>query len=159
MAKVEYSETDQQKLDLISPLRQKLIEYHLARSPKYFLRRYRGMNVVQRNPELLEKASKGKMRIDLAKDMEIDELVGYYVSTITEDRQGEIDSIYVESNYRGLGIGENLVKRALRWMDESLVTRKILEVGVGNEEVFIFYSRYNFYPRTVILEQVETKDM
>ena len=69
---------------------------------------------------------------------------------------GEIESIYIEPDYRGSGIGDNLMKRALRWMDEYPVDKKVLTVGAGNEEVFAFYSRHNFYPRTTILEQIET---
>jgi ribosomal protein S18 acetylase RimI-like enzyme len=158
MAKIEYTETDKQGLDSIGPLWQKLIEYHKARSPQRFSGHYAVMTFDLRKKQLLEKSSKGSMRIDLARDTETGELVGYCVNTISGDRHGEIESIYVESDYRKSGIGENLMKRALKWMDDLSVTRKIVVVGVGNEEVFSFYSRYNFYPRATILEQVETKE-
>jgi ribosomal protein S18 acetylase RimI-like enzyme len=139
MARIEYTETSEQGLDLIYNLRQKIIEYHKALSPSYFYRRYAGMDVNRGNQIILEKAIKG-----------------YCISTISGDRQGEIESIYIEPDYRGSGIGDSLMKRALRWMDECSVTKKVLGVGAGNEEVFEFYRRYNFYPRTTILEQVET---
>jgi ribosomal protein S18 acetylase RimI-like enzyme len=157
MVKIEYTETDEQGLDLIGPLWQRLLEYHKSRSPRYFLGRYAEMTLSRRNKELLDKAVKGRMRIDLARDMDTGELVGYCISTISGDRQGEIESIYIEPGYRGAGIGDNMMKRALRWMDDMSVTKKILEVGAGNEDVFEFYSRYNFYPRTTIMEQVDTQ--
>ena len=43
-------------------------------------------------------------------------------------------------------------------MKEHSVTKRILEVGAGNEEVFSFHSKYNFYPRTIILEQVGKRE-
>ena len=156
--KIEYTETDEQGLDLTYDLRQKIIEYHKARSPKYFYERYAGMDVGRGNKLLLEKVVKGGIRVDLARDADTGELVGYCISSVSKDRQGEIESIYIEPDYRGSGIGDNLMKRALRWMDEHSVTKKVLGVGAGNEDVFAFYSRYNFYPRTTILEQVETEE-
>ena len=148
MAKIEYTETDQQGLDLIGVLWQKLVEYHKARS-QHFSGHYAKITFDLRKKELLEKSRKGPLRIDLARDVNSGELVGYCVSTISGDRQGEIDSIYTEPDYRQSGIGDNLMKRALRWMDDLSVTKKILVVGAGNEEVFAFYSRYTFYPRSV----------
>jgi len=43
-------------------------------------------------------------------------------------------------------------------MDGMKVERKILGLGVGNEEVLSFYQRYGFFPRTIILEQVNEND-
>ena len=112
-----------------------------------------------RKKGLLEKSKEGAIRIDLASDADTGELVGYCISTISRDRQGEIESIYIEPDYRESGIGDNLMKRTLRWMDECSVTKKVLGVGVGNEDVIAFYSRYSFYPRTTVLEQIETEDV
>ena len=153
--KIEYLETNQQGLDLIGTLWQKLIEYHKTRF-KHFAEHLERVTFDLRKKELLEKTRDGALRIDLAKDMNTGELVGYCVSTVSGNRQGEIDSIYIESDYRQSGIGDNLMKRTLRWMDDMQVTKKILVVGAGNEEVFAFYSRYNFYPRSIVLEQVKT---
>jgi len=111
-----------------------------------------------RKKEILEKSRKGAVRIDLASDVDTGELVGYCVSTISVDKQGEIDSIYIEPGYRQSSIGVNLMKRALRWMDGLSATKKILVVAVGNEEVFEFYSQFNFYPRSTVLEQVEARE-
>jgi ribosomal protein S18 acetylase RimI-like enzyme len=158
MTKIEYTATDEQGLDLVGPLWQKLLEHHKARSPKYFRRHNSGITFDLRKKQLLEKSEKGYLRIDIARDTNTGELVGYCISSVSGNGQGEIDSIYIESEYRRSGIGDNLTKRALGWMDELSVTKKIVVVGVGNEEVFPFYSRYGFYPRNIILEQVETEE-
>ena len=157
MAEIEYTYTDEQGLDLVATLWQKLLEYHKSLS-QHFTSHFDKMTFDLRKNGLLEKYRAGTIRIDLAREVDTGELVGYCISTVSGDRQGEIESIYVEADYRGSGIGDNLMKRALRWMDEYPVTRKVLGVGAGNEDVFAFYSRYSFYPRTTILEQIETGD-
>ena len=54
MAEIEYSETDEQGLDLIEALWQKLVEYHKARS-QHFSRLFDRMTFDRRKEELLEK--------------------------------------------------------------------------------------------------------
>jgi diamine N-acetyltransferase len=155
---IEYSVTDERGLEQTEALREKLIEYHKVRS-RHFSHRYASMPpAAVRNRELLEKFTQGLVRVDLARDTETGALVAYCISTITADKQGEIASIYVESAYRQAGIGDTFMKKALAWMDEHGATKKILEVGAGNEEVFDFYRRYRFFPRTTIMEQVEGGD-
>jgi ribosomal protein S18 acetylase RimI-like enzyme len=156
MPVIQYTETDRQGLDLIKPLWQQLVEHHKARSP-IFYNDYAKMTFATRKKQLLEKSRKNTIRIDLARDENLGEFVGYCVSTISEERQGEIDSIYIKPDYRRFGIADNLMKRALHWMDEQLITKRILVVGAGNEEVLGFYSKYGFHPRNIVLEQAQTK--
>ena len=96
--------------------------------------------------------------MDIASDLDTGEIVGYCVSTVSANKQGEIDSIYIEPDYRRSGIGNNLMGRALHWMDDLSATRKVLVVGIGNEEVLEYYRKYNFYPRSVVLEQLMEHD-
>jgi ribosomal protein S18 acetylase RimI-like enzyme len=152
---IYYTSTDEQGLDATCALREKLIEHHKVRS-KHFYRRYADMPPArQRNFELREKYKDGLIRVDLAREKAADTLVGYCITTISRDNQGEIQSIYVEPEYRQYGIGDALMKLCLQWLDEHAVIKKVLGVGAGNEDVFEFYSKYNFFPRTIILEQVE----
>jgi len=155
MARIEYEATDGQGLDLIDALWCKLKEHHKILS-LHFAEYLARITFDQRKKELLDKSREGALRIDLVRDVDTAEIVGYCVSTISGNKQGEIESIYVESDYRQFGIGDNLMKRALRWMDEQSVTRKTIAVSAGNEEVFTFYSQHSFYPRVTILEQTET---
>jgi len=155
VGKIVYAETDAQGLDLIAPLWRKLNEHHKAHSPHH-ARHFAAMTWEIRRKDLLEKSKNGAIRVDLARNKNSGVLVGYCVSTISEKRQGEIESIYIEENDRLSGIGDNLMKKAIRWLDEQSVKKKIIGVASGNEEVFAFYSRYNFYPRVTILEQIVT---
>jgi ribosomal protein S18 acetylase RimI-like enzyme len=156
MAKeMEYTETGQDGLDSIAPLWQKLNDHHGAIS-RYFSERYPRHTFAQRKQELLEKSNGGAIRVDLACDAAMGELVGYCVSTVTAAGTGEIDSIYVEEDYRRGGIGDKLMTKALKWLAAQAVARKIIAVASGNEEVHAFYGRYDFYPRCTILEQVDS---
>jgi ribosomal protein S18 acetylase RimI-like enzyme len=151
--KIEYKETDERNLDLIKPLWQKLLEHHRARS-RNFTARYDNITFEKRKDELLKKSAGGALHIDLARDSETQALIGYCVTSINTASHGEIESIYVEPEYRRGGIGDTLMKKALKWLDERPVTRRVLAVAAGNEEVFEFYRHYKFYPRATILEQI-----
>jgi len=150
---IEYIVTDARDLELIRPLWEKLNEHHVVRS------RYFAAEMVQRTFEDRKKYfldnAKAELRVELAKDKAAGAVIGYCVSSISTGEQGEIESIYVEPDYRKLGIGDALMQRALAWMDGRQIKRKRIGVAYGNEEVFGFYSRYGFYPRVTILQQVE----
>ena len=105
---------------------------------------------------MLKKAAGGQMRVDIALDVEADgAAVGYLVSSVSVERVGTVESIFVLEAYRGLGVGDTLMRTALSWMDENSVTEKIIEVTVGNEQVHGFYGRFGFMPRQTLLKQVK----
>jgi ribosomal protein S18 acetylase RimI-like enzyme len=81
--------------------------------------------------------------------------VGYLVSSLSAERIGVVESVFVSEGYRRLGIGEALMRRALAWMDQNGAVEKTLEVTVGNEPVFGFYGRFGFLPRQTLLKQVK----
>jgi ribosomal protein S18 acetylase RimI-like enzyme len=156
MLNVMYTEANRNDLDLIAPLWQKLKEHHKALAPGVFSGHFDKMDFVIRKKQLLDKSRNGDILVDLARDVNSDMLIGYCVSTVTGAGTGEIDSIYVEENYRRHGIGKKLMTRALKWLDAHALTKRIIEVAGGNEAVFPFYRQYGFYPRTIVLEQVES---
>jgi ribosomal protein S18 acetylase RimI-like enzyme len=156
MKKIVYIEKNKKDLDLIGPLWDKLRIHHKVRS-KYFKKHFDEMTWKIRKKELLDKAKNGVMLIHLAKDTDTGKLVGYCVSTVNKNKVGEIESIFIEENYRRTGIGNNFMKRAFKWMNGKSVTRKVVAVAAGNEEALPFYSKFKFYPRASILMQVNTK--
>ncbi len=108
-----------------------------------------------RKNDLLKKAAVGCMRVDIAIDEANEVAVGYTVSTVNSEKTGEIESIFVSEAYRGMGIGEILIEKALVWMDQKGAVAKIVEVSVGNEQAIGFYSKYGFLPRKTVLKQVK----
>jgi ribosomal protein S18 acetylase RimI-like enzyme len=157
MKEIVYTDVGEQDLDAIGPLWWKLRRHHQDRAPEYFAGDFARMPFELRKKILLEKAAKGAIYIDLARESDTRTIIGYCVSSVTEKKMGEIESIYVEEEYRRHGIGDSLMQRALNWLETQGVVRVVLGVGAGNEEVFPFYRQYGFYPRTTILEQVDKK--
>ncbi len=149
--KIEYIEINPDDIDIIRSLWEKQLEHHKAVS-KYFKEGLSHINFDVRKKQLQDKSRGGALRIDLAKDSITGKHIGYCVSSLTPEKLGKIESIYVEKEYRLSGIGDNLMTRALSWLDAMSAKRKILGVGEDNESVFAFYRRYNFYPKTTILE-------
>ena len=154
MAEIEYTVTDRHGLDLIAPLWRKLLEHHAGRSI-HFSEQMAAMTYEERKNQLIEKSHDGELRIDLAHDKEADKLIGYCIGTISEDRRGEVESIYVEPDYRRAGVADIMLRRCLAWMEEKSVRKKVLVIAVGNEEVMPLYERHAFFPRAIIMEQVE----
>jgi diamine N-acetyltransferase len=152
--KIKYTHGNQKFLNEIKTLWEGLNEHHLLLS-LYFKQHYQTLTFEARKADLQKKARKTQMRIDLATDKTIKQHVGYIISTIDKEKTGEIDSIFVNPSYRGFGIGDALMKNSLAWMDNKGVVSKIVEVGVGNEQAFGFYSRYGFYPRKTLLKQIK----
>ena len=75
------------------------------------------------------------------------------MSSLSEDKEGEIESIFVKEGCRKEGIGSVLMTPALTWLDLNGSVRKRVAVGEGNEAVFGFYGKFGFSPRMTVLEQ------
>ena len=153
---IEYAEKGKGDLDSIAPLWEKLREHQRIHSP-HFPEHYARRTWKLRKTDLLQKSESGGLHVHIATDIDTKEIIGYCLSTVSKDGHGRLESIYVEPNYRQSGIGDELMRRALQWMNEIQATTKTLIVGAGNEGVFTFYSRHNFYPKHITLEQVETE--
>lgn len=73
--------------------------------------------------------------------------IGYCFSIIDRSVVGEIESLYVREPFRGQGIGNDLVMRALLWMDQKCATAKRVSVLSGNREAIKFYEQFGFRSR------------
>ncbi len=79
--------------------------------------------------------------------------IGYCISTIDREQIGEIDSLFVLPEWRGMALGHTLITRSLNWLREQGVQRTRLSVAAGNEQVFGSYAKHGFFPAKIILEQ------
>ncbi|OGN89086.1 MAG: hypothetical protein A2158_03275 [Chloroflexi bacterium RBG_13_46_14] len=150
---IKYSVTDEEGIDIVASLWEKLNEHHGGIS-RHFSFDYPDRNWINRKNELLHDADGGQLRIDLARDTDNGVLVGYCISSIKRDGLGEIDSIFIESDYRRHGIGDNLINSALEWLKGRAVKKIIVQVLVGNEEAHPFYTRLGFLPRTMLMMRI-----
>lgn len=152
MSKFEIINGSRELLDFVQPLWEELNKHHESNS-NYFTDNFRNLTFdVRKNKFINDKTL--KIKIDLIKDKEMNLYVGYCISTVNEELLGEIDSLFIEKEYRKYGLGDELMNRALEWLDTNKVKRKIIGVAEGNENVLEFYKRYGFYKRTVILQQL-----
>ena len=135
-------------IDAVQPLWAKLRAYHAPllneRPPFLFEPRKHG---------ILGKAAAGKLRIELVSTASPATDIAYCISTVSTDGCGEVDSIFVEEEFRGRGIGSELLQRALAWLDSCGASSKVVTVAHGNEGALAFYKRFGFHPRTILLLQ------
>lgn len=140
-------------LDFVQPLWEKLKKHH-EKNSSYFSDSINVLTFqVRKNKFIKDKTL--KVKIDLIKESKNGLYIGYCISTINEDLAGEIDSLYVDKEYRKYGLGDKLMNSALEWLDSNQVKTKIIGVAEGNENVLEFYKKYGFYKRSVILQQVK----
>ena len=149
-----YIELDNSQIDLIKQLWEELRDHHREVSP-YFPERYVKLTFQERKEDLLKKSESGILRIDAAYDETSEQFIGYCISSISDEAVGEVDSIYLDKEYRSSGIGDVLMKRSLNWMDQNSVETKRIMVAAGNEKTLAFYSKYKFFPKHIILEQAK----
>jgi len=138
-------------LDAVGPLWEKLNMHHAQRSP-HFASQYLQMTYAERKAYLQTLTQSAELRVDLAQDSETGHYVGYCVSAVTAEA-GAVESIFIETDYRGQGIGDAFMQHALAWMDGHNVPVKRVIVAAGNEEAYGFYARYGFRPRHIVLQQ------
>lgn len=150
--KLEFKIISCEDLDMVKPLWENLKNHHASASP-HFQEKYHTANFEDRKKELLKKSSQCNMRVEVISDCDTDCFVGYCISSIDDEGKGEIDSIYLKTPYRNLGLGKEMVKRAMEWMESQDTDELQIVVAVGNEDLLPFYSSFNFFPRHLILEK------
>ena len=143
---IEFVEKGADNIDMIRPLWEGLNAHHLVRSPN-FRGHYEQMTFDVRKMDLLKKE---RLKIILA--IRDGNPIGYCVCTISAESDGEIDSIFVEDSYRRSGVGEELMKRAIAWLDAGGAKKKIVAVASGNEAAIPFYESFGFVPRMTVLQ-------
>jgi diamine N-acetyltransferase len=106
-----------------------------------------------RKQEMLAKAAAGKIRVELVSVASDAADIAYCVSTVSADGRSEIDSMLVEERFRDRGIGSELIRRALTWLESMRASSKVVTVAHVNEEALAFYKRFGFHPRSILLQQ------
>ncbi len=108
----------------------------------------------RRKQKLVSKSEGGALRIDMVK-ISNQELIAYCVSSVSQDHCGEIDSMFVLPSWRGQGIGMNLIRRAILWLDEMSSVRKQVVIAHANSHALDLYAKFGFVPRTITMQQAE----
>lgn len=86
-------------------------------------------------------------------------IIGYAAGEIRElpawrkkSKAAELVEIFVLADYRGHGIGSQLVEKFLVWSKEKGVERIKIEASAGNLDAIRFYKRKGFKEKEIYLE-------
>ena len=147
---ITYKELEIDDVSRIEPLWKELITY-LKEKSKLHKQEYVNKTFEGRMKGYYDKISNGYYRILVAKDESKD--IAYCLSSITKDKIGEIDSLYINPLYRNKGIGEYLIKDAFMFFDQHQTVKDIVQASEGNEEVLSFYEKQGFFMRYYTLSR------
>ncbi|GKX65598.1 GNAT family N-acetyltransferase [Inconstantimicrobium mannanitabidum] len=141
-------EKDITEIDIIRSLWEKLNVMHKDKT-QYFKRRFENFTFDQRFVSI---NAQGNYKFDVILDNDNNKYVGYCLSSI-DGASGEVQSIYIEKEYRKYGLGGKLMGRALSWFEENEIANIAIGVIYGNEEALPFYARYGFMPLSYNLKR------
>ncbi len=72
-------------------------------------------------------------------------VVGYIIFWMKEENEGHIISLAIDKNYRNLGIGTSLLKKAMLVLSNTDAEFVSLEVNANHEVSVRFYENFGFY--------------
>lgn len=152
MVDTEFIEGSGELLPDVKPLWEQLRDYHIDKTD-CFKDSY--IKTFEERIASIQSHQIAALGVVLVKAKDKNRFIGYCISTVKKDLTGEIDSIFIEEEYRGYSIGNNLMQRSLTWLKSQNAKHIELTVGSGNETVFHFYERFGFRIRRTTLQQVD----
>jgi ribosomal protein S18 acetylase RimI-like enzyme len=144
-------EKDITEIYIIKPLWEKLNLIHLDKAV-YFKSKYESFTFDKRMESIYKKAEKGIIKLNVLLDNDKGEHVGYCLSSI-ENSLGEIESIFIEKQYRKLGLGDKLMSNTLNWFESKGIKNIEINVVYANDEALPFYERHGFHVGNYILKR------
>jgi diamine N-acetyltransferase len=152
MSSITYKQLSINNLSEIKPLWEELNKIHSVDSV-YFKEHYQSFSFETRSSKWM-KLQEDNIFI-LVAQTDNSTPIGYCVSTIDIDKNAEIDSLFVDTNFRQQGIGRELIEKSKEWLEKNSCQSIRLSVSYGHESVLVFYQRLGFYPRLTALEWKE----
>jgi len=149
MSIITYKRLSIRNLLEIKPLWEELNKIHLADSV-YFKEHYQSFSFESRSSKWM-KLKEDNIFILVAQTDNLTS-IGYCVSTIDIDKNAEIDSLFVDTNFRKQGIGHELIEKSKEWLQKNSCKSIRLSVSYGHENVLPFYLKSGFFPRLTTLE-------
>ena len=133
------------EIGIIQPLWEGLNAHHLSKSTHF--KEHFSEFTFEKRMEGLDKRD----RLIAYVAQENDEDIGYCLVTV-DGLNGEVDSLFVKSVYRGKGVGEELVSHALKWLEEQKCETVRVSIAEGNEDTLDFYRRFGFAERLTVMQ-------
>jgi len=144
---ITFKELSMDEIDLVKPLWQKLNTHHIQCSE--FRKEFK-KNIFEKR---INKIKDNNLKI-MAGYNDENKIICYSITSISPNDVGELDSIYVEENYRGTGIGKKLMEMSLEWLDQNGIDDIFIIVAAGNENALNFYNEFGFKPRAYKLKRL-----
>lgn len=141
-----YRDIPYSQISIIKDLWEKNRSYHENLSENFG---YIYINIVfEERIKHLDMFDNAHIKITVAENISTKEIVGYCIST-TKGNDGETQSLHVDENNRGLGIGKNLMNSHLEWMRKKGCTNIIITVAYENKNTIEFYKTLGFKENTI----------
>lgn len=135
--KIKFRELSFSEIDIIKPLWEKLNEHHIQCSE--FRENFKQFTFAARKKRLKDK----QLKVLVAYHDKL--LIGYCISSIIEyETEGEIESIFIENEFRNQGIGREFMERSVNWFKEKGIGDIKIQVAAGNEDALDFYNKFGF---------------
>ena len=143
---MEIIEIPKDRISEIESLWRELNAHHLEHS-KNFKNHFSSFTFAERCRKL---CAMDQLKIFAAK--ENSELVGYCIAS-ANNGAGEIDSLYIQPQFRAASLGTQLTQSALSWLSDLKCCNQIrVYVAEGNEEAVPFYEKFGFQLRFQVLQ-------
>jgi len=121
--------------------------YHEVNS-EYFKELYRSI-CFKHLTEGLKDIPEDELKITVTQKDET--YIGYCISVITNN-SGELKSLHVDKDFRGRGIGRELVGEHLQWLKKKNCKSIGVKVSYENDPTISFYKRLGFFPNTLHMQ-------
>jgi ribosomal protein S18 acetylase RimI-like enzyme len=138
------------KIACIRNLWEKLNEMHYEDS--VFFEDHFASFTFEKRIEPILRIDDSSLKITIVKDGP--KYLGYCISSFDGDR-GEIESIYLDEEARGRGLGKELVERHKSWMKDRGCAVIRAGVSYGHDSATKFYHAMGFYERMTYFELKE----
>jgi len=149
-AEIEFIYGGYNILDRIAPLWEKLNRHHYENA-KNEKSRFLSFTFGKRKEMFSRKGQFNEFLVIIACDKISGRDIGYCISTVGIE-EGEIESLFVDADYRGRKIGSYLLEKSLKWIEKRGAEKISIKVAEGNEEAFDFYKKYGFFLRSYNLK-------
>lgn len=111
------------------------------------------------DPERFEEGIKRRLKSDhdkifIVKKIEEDRIIAMLIADFDKNiYEGYIKSVIVEDEYRGLGMGENLIQAALEYFQDQNAVNIKINIDEAETRAFHLYSKVGFKPELLSEEE------
>jgi len=145
-------EVNRDEIDSIKTLWESLNAHHLAKSTHF--KSHFSEFTFEKRMAALNKRDRLIVYVAEYKN----ENIGYCIASV-DGLIGEIDSLFIKTEYRSQGVGEELMILALQWLEKQNCETIRVSIAEGNENALNFYRRFGFMERLVVMQRTHNQEM